>query len=485
MNRDIESLNPKSVWRHFAQILKCPRPSHSEKAIRDYIISFAKSNNLEYSEDRAHNIYIRKGATKGMEQRKGIIMQSHVDMVPQKNGDKEFDFLTDAIDAYIDGGWVKANGTTLGADNGVGVAAILAILEDESIKHGELEAIFTASEEVGMRGAFGLKGDTLKGDVMFNLDSEVEGELCVGCAGGIDFVAEYEYKRVKSPKRGHRAYRIDIKGLKGGHSGMEISLQRANANKLMFRLLRSSDIDFQIAWVDCGGLRNAIPREASVAVVFPMDDLGLFEAEVELFEETVISEYQGVEDNISVTYEKIDMPDYIIEDEVSSSLVWAVAAAFDGVAAYSNTMHGLVQTSSNLARVISEDGIIKVEALLRSSTRSQKQALCEQLMSAFELSDAEVTLSGEYDGWVPNMDSAILKSMVQSYSELYGKEPKIKAVHAGLECGVIGAKYPELDMISFGPTIKHPHSPDEMIEIESVDKFYALLVHAVENVATK
>ncbi|MFR9650176.1 MAG: aminoacyl-histidine dipeptidase [Rikenellaceae bacterium] len=485
MNKNIEGLNPQRLWYHFSQILKSPHPSNHEEAIREYIINFATSQGLEYEVDSEDNIYIRKAATPGMERCQGIIVQSHVDMVPQKSLGSDFDFEKDAIQAYIDGEWVKADGTTLGADNGIGVAAMLALLEDNTIKHGAIEALFTATEEVGLRGAMGIKRGALKGDILLNLDSEREGELCVGCAGGVDLTAEFELELLPTPKKGYQACRIDVSGLKGGHSGVDIVLQRGNANKILFRLLRSSDLDLQLSSVDGGGLRNAIPREASAVVVLPCEDVDVLRDEVALFQQVINREYVDIEDYISVTISDVEMPKKMIDEDISSCIVWAIAACFDGVAKFSTTMHGLVQSSSNLARVVSKGDTLTVKALLRSSSQSEKDALAQQITSTFELADADVTLSSDYDGWSPNLDSEILSSMKTYYKELFGVEPHIKAIHAGLECGVILAKYPKLDMISFGPTILYPHSPDERVDIESVEKFYKLLLHTVENVATK
>ncbi len=342
-----------------------------------------------------------------------------------------------------------------------------------------------SSEEVGLKGAFGLKKGLLKGDILLNLDSEREGELCTGCAGGVDLTAEFELELLPTPKKGYQACRIDVKGLKGGHSGVDIVLQRGNANKLLFRLLRSSDLDLQLASVDGGGLRNAIPREAWAVVVVPSEDVEVLEEEVAQFKEVITSEYEGIEESISVTITKVDMPKKMIDEDISSCIVWAMSACFDGVAKFSTTIHGLVQSSSNLARVVSDGDMLTVKALLRSSSQSEKDALAQQIISTFELADAEVTLSSDYDGWVPNLDSAILSDMKLYYRELFGREASVKAIHAGLECGVILSKYPKLDAISFGPTILYPHSPDERVGVESVERFYKLLLHTIENVARK
>ncbi len=487
MDKNFEKLNPKAVWKHFVEIMKRPRPSKSEEQIRQYVLDFAKENNLEHLEDEAHNIYIRKPATPGMESRKGIILQAHLDMVPQKNNDKEFDFENDAIEGYIDGEWVTANGTTLGADNGIGVAAILAVMEDDTLEHGELEALLTATEETGMDGAFGLKGGLLKGDILLNLDSEEEGELYVGCAGGLDVNATFEYESVPTPDSDYKAYRVDVKGLKGGHSGIQIVCQRANANIVLFRFLRSSniDIDMLICSVDGGSLRNAIPREAHAVLAIHNEDIKAFEEAIKTFESEIIAEYAGVEDSVSITATEVEMPEQMIDEDVAACLVWAMVACPNGVQKMSVAMPGLVQTSTNLARVVSNGSQVEIQCLLRSSMRSEKDALADAIASVFELADADVESSGGYDGWNPNMESPILKTMLASYNDLYGKEPAVTAIHAGLECGIIGGNYPNLDMISFGPTIMYPHSPDEKVEIASVEKFYNFLTHTIKNAPTK
>ncbi len=486
MNKNFEALNPQAVWKHFVEIMKRPRPSHHEEAIRQYVIDFAAANNLECSLDDALNVYIHKPATEGMESRKGVILQAHLDMVPQKNNDKEFDFENDAIEGYIEGEWVTASGTTLGADNGIGVAAILAILEDNTLQHGKLEALLTATEETGMDGANGLKGGLLKGDILLNLDSEDEGELFVGCAGGVDLSATFEYESCPTPDSDYKAYKIEVKGLKGGHSGIQIVCQRANANKVLFRLLRQESLEsVLLCSVDGGGLRNAIPREAQAVVAVHEDDIADFEQAIADYQAEIIGEYAGIEDSISITATQVEMPEEMIDEDAASCLVWAIVACFDGVYRMSTSMAGLVQTSSNMARVISDGQTVKVHCLLRSSIRSEKIALAESIESVFELADADVETSGEYDGWNPNMDSPILKTMVESYKDLYNKEPKVTAIHAGLECGIISTNYPNLDMISFGPTIRFPHSPDEKVEIESVAKFYDFLRHTIINAPKK
>lgn len=484
MNKDFSALQPALVWKHFAAICNIPHPSHHEEKIRQYIVDFAKEHALEYCVDEANNVYIRKGATEGMENRKGIVIQAHLDMVPQKNNDKVFDFENDPIEAYIDGEWVTAAGTTLGADNGIGAAAILAVLEDNTLVHGPIEALFTATEETGMDGAFGLKGGLLQGEILLNLDSETEGELYVGCAGGLDANITLPYTSVDAPA-GYTAYSVEVKGLKGGHSGIQIGYQRANANRELFRLLNHMPFETLLANVDGGGLRNAIPREAVATVLVKEADAEAFEAQVAAFEKTLIAEYANIEDSISVKALPTEAPQQIIPTAVASSLAKAVIGAPNGVIKMSVEMEGLVQTSSNLARVVSDGSSVKIQCLLRSSVNSEKHALGEAIKGVFELAGATVELSGDYDGWKPNMESAILHTMLASYESLYGVKPAVMAIHAGLECGIIGGKYEGLDMISFGPTICFPHSPDEKVEIASVEKFYHFLLHTLKNAPVK
>ena len=485
MDRSLVALKPALVWKHFAEIVRIPRPSSHEEKIRRYILDFARAQGLESKEDAAHNVYVRKPASKGMEDRKGVILQAHLDMVPQKNNDKEFDFTKDPIDAYIDGGWVTADGTTLGADNGIGVAAILAVLEDRTLKHGPLEALFTATEETGMDGANGLEKGLLHGDILLNLDSEEEGELYVGCAGGLDANMTFGYKAEPTPAGGYTAAKISVKGLKGGHSGIQIVCQRANANKVLFRFLNAAPCDVLLASVDGGGLRNAIPREAEAVVLVETRDYDEFAAAVKAYEETVRAEYAGIEDAVSVKIAEVGKPAEMLPKEVAGNLIKAVAACPDGVQRMSVAMPGLVQTSTNLARVVSDGRTVKLQCLLRSSVNTEKEALGESIAALFTLAGAKTELTGAYNGWNPDMESPILKAMTASYEALYGRKPAVTAIHAGLECGIIGGKYPGLDMISFGPTICYPHSPDEKVEIASVGKFYDFLVDTLRNVPEK
>ena len=484
MDKNLAALKPALIWKHFAEICNIPHPSNSEDKIRQYLVDFAVAHGLEHQVDEAGNVYMRKAATAGLEDRKGIVLQAHMDMVPQKNNDKEFDFINDPIEAYIDGEWVTANGTTLGADNGIGMAVILAVMEDDTVEHGPIEGLITATEETGMDGAFGLKGGLLQGDILLNLDSETEGELYVGCAGGMDANITLPYAS-ESAAADYKALEIAVKGCKGGHSGIQIVCQRANANKLLFRILRalSAKMDIQLASVDGGGLRNASPRE-SVAVVM-VKDAEAAKSIVAEYEKMFVAEYAGVEDSIEVVVSEVVAPATVMAADAAKRLMAAVVACPDGVDKMSLAMEGLVQTSNNFARVVSDGQCVKMQTLMRSSVRSEKEALGDAIKAVFELAGAEVELSGSYDGWNPNMESPILKAMLASYEALYGKKPAVTAIHAGLECGIIGSNYPGLDMISFGPTICYPHSPDEKVEIASVEKFYDFLLHTLKNAPKK
>jgi aminoacyl-histidine dipeptidase len=485
MNKDIKGLNPQLIWKHFYALTQIPRPSGHEEASAQYVMNFAKEQGLEAFRDEVGNVIVRKPATSGMENRTGVVLQGHLDMVPQKNSDKEHDFEKDPIEAYIDGEWVTANGTTLGADNGMGVAASLAVLESKDIVHGPIEVLMTIDEETGMTGAFGLKGGVLKGDILLNLDSEDEGELYVGCAGGTNANVKFEYKEEAAPA-GSVGYDLEIRGLKGGHSGMEIILQRGNSNKLMFRFLYEvKDMGVRVSYVDGGSLRNAIPRECFVKVAVPSAKGAEFESKVKEFEATFLAELALVDENMTFKAIKGDVPSKVMDVETQHKLTYAVYACPNGVARMSDSMEGLVETSNNLARVEVKNGEGQVLCLLRSSVDSAKLDLENQIASVFKLAGFEVWMDGQYPGWKPNLNSPILTTMQEVYKKMYGKVPTIKAIHAGLECGLLGGVYPNWDMISFGPTIRYPHSPDEKVKIDTVEKFWNFLVETLENVPVK
>jgi dipeptidase D len=485
-NRAIEQLQPTAVWQNFKALTQIPRPSGKRDLIAKYLVDFGKNLGLESFEDEAGNVIIRKPATPGLENLKGVILQGHMDMVPQKNASVNHDFEKDPIDAYIDGEWVAANQTTLGADNGIGVAAALSVLQSKEIPHGPLEVLITADEETGMFGAVGLKNGTMKGEILLNMDSEDEGELYVGCAGGINAKVSFAYKE-EPVYHGDVAYKISLTGLKGGHSGMDINLGRANANKLLFRLLKYvvSSYEARLASVEGGNLRNAIPREAFAVVTVPeegQDDLLTALSEMEA---TFKSEYGVIEPGLKITAEPVDLPEGLMPEFVQDDLINSITACPNGVLRFTPGMGDVVETSSNLAIVKSDGSSIQVAFLIRSSVESMKEELCSMIESVFSLAGAKVEFSGGYPGWQPNFDSPILKVMSAVYNEKFGKKPEIKVIHAGLECGIIGSAIPGLDMISFGPTIRHPHSPDEKVNIATVAKFWDYLTAALKSIPVK
>jgi len=486
MNKEIFNLEPKQVWQHFYSLTQIPRPSKKEEKIQKFIIDFGHKLGLETIVDEVGNVIIRKPATKGMENRKGVVLQGHLDMVPQKNSDKAHDFEKDPIEAYVDGDWVTANGTTLGADNGMGVAAAMAVLQSSDLQHGPIEALFTCDEETGMTGAFGLKAGVMKGDILLNMDSEDEGELYVGCAGGTNANAKFTYTETSVPA-GQKAFKLSITGLKGGHSGLEIILGRGNSNKLMNRFLKHSALKhkLRLSWIDGGSLRNAIPRESFAIVTIPAAEEDHFVKCLGKYYETFLHELSGVETDLKFTCESTTLPASLIDEDTQKRLFNAIYACPNGVIRMSDAMPGLVETSTNLSSVKSGDGEIKIQCLLRSSVDSSKEELGEMVRAVFELAGAEIDLDGTYPGWKPDMDSPILKTMQDVYKKLYGKIPEIKAIHAGLECGLLGGVYPNWDMISFGPTIRYPHSPDEKVLIASVDKFWKFLVETLKAVPVK
>ncbi|MBW6501266.1 MAG: aminoacyl-histidine dipeptidase [Bacteroidales bacterium] len=483
---DIRKLKPETLWSYFHDITRIPHPSKKEEKIVEYVREFGKKHKLETIADKTGNVVIRKPATKGMENRKGVILQTHLDMVPQKNSDKKHDFEKDPIETVIDGEWVKADGTTLGSDNGIGVAAALTLLASDNIPHGPLESLFTVDEETGMTGAFGLTKGLLKGDILLNLDSEDEGELYVGCAGGVDVVVRKLYAQEKCPA-GMEAFKITAKGLKGGHSGIDIPLGRANANKIMFRFLMQAESDFgiRIAEAQGGDLRNAIPRESHSVVVLPEIKASEFRKFVKWYEKTYRAEFSDTEPDLSFSPEKVELPARVMNQGEQYRIIRALYACPNGVQRMSQAMKGLVETSNNLAIVRVADGKFEAYNLTRSSVDSAKEATAWKIAAVFHLIGADVSQSGSYPGWKPDMDSPILKTMSEVYNRMYGKVPEVKAIHAGLECGIIGGVYKNLDMISFGPTIRHPHSPDEKVHVPSVKKFFDYLCETLKNVPVK
>lgn len=488
MSSEITKLTPAEVWENFYQLTRIPRPSNHEDQIRKFMVEFGLNLGLETIQDEVGNVIIRKPATPGMEKRKGVILQGHLDMVPQKNSDKEHDFTTDPIETLIDGEWVTANGTTLGADNGIGVAAAMAVLASKTIVHGPVEALFTATEETGMDGANGLKSGILKGDILINMDSEDEGELYVGCAGGEDANIEFEYSEVPVPADSI-GYKLNVTGLKGGHSGMDIVLGRGNANKIFFRLLKEAHkvCGVRLASINGGSLRNAIPREAFGVVAVPYETADKLVGVIAGLSAVIKRELSATEPQLKIELSKTEIPATLIDEKTQLNLTHAIVAAPNGVIRMSDSMPGLVETSTNMAIVksIPESKIIKISCLMRSSVDSAKTHLGSRIESVFTLAGAKTTLTGGYPGWKPNMESPILKTMQEVYNTKFGRIPEIKAIHAGLECGILGGTYSNWDMISFGPTIRFPHSPDEKVHIESVSKFWDFLLETLKSIPAK
>ena len=486
MSKDILKLKPEAVWKSFYELTQIPRPSKKEEKVIAYLKKFGEDLGLETIVDKIGNVIIKKPATEGMEDRKGIILQGHMDMVPQKNSDTEHDFEKDPIDAYIDGDWVTARGTTLGADNGMGIAAAMAVLEDKTLVHGPVEALITMDEETGMTGAENLKSGVLDGDILINLDSEDEGELYIGCAGGIDTTGEFTYTPEDVPE-GMAAYKISVKGLKGGHSGLDINLGRGNANIIMNILLLKAGEKYglRLAEIDGGSLRNAIPRESFATVVVPDDNKENFELFVTEFEAIVQDEFKDADPGAQVVVEASDMPKNLIDEKTQSNLYTAVAECPNGVIKMSESVKGITETSTNLAIVKSGDGKIELASLQRSLIDDDKDNLGGEIRKVFEAAGAKAESSGSYPGWKPNPDSDILKEMKGVYNNKFGKVPEVKVIHAGLECGILGATYTNWDMISFGPTIRNPHSPDEMVNIETVQLFWDFLVETLKHAPKK
>ncbi len=484
--KTIQSLAPQNVWKHFYELTQVPRPSGHLKPVQDFLVQYGKSIGVETILDEAGNVIYRKPATPGMENCKGVILQAHMDMVPQKNNDTVHDFEKDPIETIVDGDWVRANGTTLGADNGMGVAAIMAVMEDKSLKHGPLEALITADEETGMYGAFGLKAGELHGEILLNLDSETEGELFIGCAGGIDVTASLQYKEVETDPQ-DIALKVTLKGLRGGHSGLEINQGRANANKLMVRFVReaiASDEARLVSW-NGGNMRNAIPRECDVVITLPADNEEDVMDLVAYCEKLFNEEFQATETPISFKAEKVALPAMEVPEEIQDNLVDSIFACQNGIMRMIPTKPDTVETSSNLAIINIGDGEATFQVLARSSSDSMKEYLATSLESCFSMAGMKVEMSGSYSGWDPNMESPILKAMIKSYHEQFGEEARVVVIHAGLECGIIGAVMPGLDMISFGPTLLSPHSPAECVLIPSVAKFYDFLVATLANTPKK
>lgn len=486
MNSEIRNLEPKTVWNHFSDLNAVPRPSKKEERVIQFMVDFGKKLNLETMVDKVGNVIIRKPASPGMENRKTIVMQSHLDMVHQKNADTVFDFDTEGIKMIIEDDWVKADGTTLGADNGLGVASIMAVLSSSDIAHPAIEALFTIDEETGMTGAMGLEGGILQGEILLNLDTEEDDEIGMGCAGGVDITATRNYTEEPTPEN-TTSFEISITGLNGGHSGMDIHKGLGNANKIMNRLLFDGFTNFglRVSEINGGSLRNAIPRESFATVVVDSISKEPFLFELNELINNIKTEFSSLEKNLSIELKEVSSPKNIMDLGVQEGLIKSVYASLNGVYRMSPDIENLVETSNNVARVIVKDGAIKIGCLTRSSSETNKWDLANSLRASFELAGFDVELSGSYPGWLPNINSEILKIVTDLYVKLHNEKPHVAACHAGLECGILGQNYPEMDMVSFGPNIRGAHSPDERAQISSTQKYWAFLLEILKNIPIK
>ena len=485
MNKDLLKLYPHDLWENFANFCDNPHPSKHETAVVNWMKSWAKDHNVKVEQDKTGNLLFTIPATKGMEKLTPVILQGHCDMVPQAD-DPKFDFLKSPIEPIIDNGWVRANHTTLGADNGIGVCAALACVTTKGVQHGPLEILVTIDEETGMTGAFGLKKGFVKGKILINLDSETEGELYVGCAGGLDANFERSYTTMPTPDD-MKGFQVCISGLQGGHSGMDINLGRANANKLLVRCISNAVKEFGacVATLNGGSLRNAIPREAMAIIAVPAKKATAFKNYIKKYDAIVKAEFAATEENLAVSVKAVDTPKKVIRTKAQNQFLNMIFAIPNGVVRMSDSMADLVETSNNLANIKAENGKMSACCLLRSSVDSAKEALGAKMTAIAELAECNIELTGAYPGWKPNMESPIMNTCKTVYNQKFGKDPKIMAIHAGLECGLFGSCYPDWDMVSFGPTIEHPHSPVERVNIESVGKFFDFLVAVLKNVPTK
>ncbi len=482
----LQNIEPKIVWKHFESLNAVPRPSKKEKRVIQFMMDFGKGLGLETLKDDAGNVIIKKPATTGHENKKTVVLQSHLDMVHQKNEETNFDFETEGINMYIDGDWVKAKGTTLGADNGLGVAAIMSIFSSDDIEHPALEALFTIDEETGMTGAKNLDPNILDGEILLNLDTEEDDEIGIGCAGGTDITATRFYIEESVPEN-TSAFKLTIKGLQGGHSGMDIIKGLGNANKLLTRILLQfhNKCTMRLGSFKGGGLRNAIPREASAGIVVLKDDMETFKTIFEEISQAIKTEYKTLEPQLDIQLHETDEPKSVLSSDVQDMIIKALSTAHNGVYRMSPDIDGLVETSNNIAQVSIEKGKIEVLCLTRSSVESGKWDLAHTIESAFDLAGCRVQFSGDYPGWTPNPDSAILKVVDELYQKNFGEKAEIAACHAGLECGILGSHYPNMDMVSFGPTIRGAHSPDERASISSTQKFWEFLKDILKNIPEK
>ncbi len=479
----IRNLEPTALWNHFADLNAVPRPSKKEERVVEFMMNFGKSLGLETIKDSIDNVIIKKPATSGMENRQTVVLQSHLDMVHQKNGDTIFDFDAQGIEMLTEGDWVTANGTTLGADNGIGVATIMALLASKEIPHPAIEALFTIDEETGMTGAIHVDPKNISGTILLNLDTEDDDELSIGCAGGIDTNTSYTYTSEPS-KENSTSFSITIKGLLGGHSGMDIHRGRGNANKLMTRIVRHlmDQFSVQLAAFDGGSLRNAIPREATAHLVVEKSNVAQFKSEFQIISEDIISEYKSIESYLNITFNEVEVPQTVVNSEVSVKIIDTLYAVVNGVYRMSPEIEDLVEASSSLARVIVKEGTFSTQSLQRSSVDSSKKDVANSVKASFSAMGCSVVQNGDYPGWSPNANSPILSLMKELYIKRYNEEPKIKACHAGLECGILGKHFPKMDMISFGPNIRAAHSPDEKVQISSVQKYWGYLLETLTQI---
>jgi len=483
---EIKNLNPQCVWKNFHALTQIPRPSGHLEKIQQFLLDFGKEAGVEVFKDEADNIVMRKPASPGMENRKGVILQAHMDMVPQKTPESTHDFEKDPIEAYVDGEWVRAKGTTLGADNGIGVAAIMAVMEDKTLKHGPVEALITADEETGMFGANGLPEGELNGDILLNLDSETWGKFVIGSAGGINVTATLDYQEVETDPA-DAALRITLKGLRGGHSGLEIHEGRANANKLMVRFVREAieECEARLASWHGGNMRNAIPFKAEVVLTLPKENVAALKELVEAWKEDFTDEYKGIESGIEFYAEEVETPKMQVPVEIQDNLVDAIYACHDGVVRMIPAYPDVVETSSNLAIIDIADGNALIKLLPRSSREDMKDYIVKMIESCFNMAGMKIETSGSYGGWDPNPDSEILHLLLKVYKELNNEDGIIQVDHAGLECSIILGKYPHLDVVSMGPTMKSPHTTTERALWATVEPFWALLKKTLEEIPVK
>ena len=486
MSLEVSNLEPKKVWKNFSLLNEVPRPSKKEGRVIEFLISFANRNNLKHEQDEVGNLVIFKEATPGMTKCETVVLQSHVDMVHEKNNDVEHDFLNSGIKMYVDGDWVKADGTTLGADNGLGVAAIMAALESNDISHPHIEALFTIDEETGMTGALNLSDSILSGKILLNLDTEEDDEICIGCAGGIDITMSRTYSQQKASNN-DIFVKILLNGLTGGHSGAEIHKGLGNSNKILFKIINELNLNFEIkiGSIIGGGLRNAIPRESSIIISFAKENLNSFDKIISNFSQTLADEFNQTDPNLNLEYNLLDDRIEILDITDSNRLICAVNECPNGVFEMSKNIDGLVETSNNLANIQLTEGVLKIQCLTRSSLDNSKEQLSNIISNIFENIGCDCRFSGGYPGWEPNFKSATLKKVKDSYLKLFSSNPKVNVIHAGLECGIIGSHYPEMDMISFGPTILGAHSPDEKASISSTQKFWKFFKEILSNIPEK